>query len=223
MKNGYSKLNYEPNKKQTKIIKREKCRKDNIIKSRLNSFIKYLLFFNIISDIFTKYNINIRNMNFLHAYEITLKVNEAAGGYALIFNINYIECPIYTQILIIYNKLINSFFSNKFEIISDLNKELIFVKENIILNIIIMHKKYLLLNLYLNSNKKKNNPKFIIINIIKFIDISLLIPIKFDIFLIIFTERLLTKSYAIKNIYNSIYIIMEIFSFSNRYNSIKGI
>ena len=66
MKNGYSKLNYEPNKKQTKIIKREKCRKDNIIKSRLNSFIKYLLFFNIISDIFTKYNINIRNMNFLH-------------------------------------------------------------------------------------------------------------------------------------------------------------
>ena len=92
MKNGYSKLNYEPNKKgtNTKIIKHEKYKKDNIIKSRLNYFIKYLLFFYIISDIFTKYNINTRNMNFLNAYEITLKISKTASSVQIL---NNYECP----------------------------------------------------------------------------------------------------------------------------------
>ena len=94
MKNGYSKLNHEPNKKETnaKIIKGEKYKKDNIIKSRLNSFIKHLVFFNIISDIFTN-DINKRNMNFLNAYEITLKISEDASGSIRILGRNF-GCPV---------------------------------------------------------------------------------------------------------------------------------
>ena len=62
----------------------------------------------------------------------------------------------------------------------------------------------------------------IITKINKFIDINLLIPIYFEIFLIKFAVRFLIKSYIIKNKYICIYLVFDKLSFSSKYNIIKG-
>ena len=99
------------------------------------------------------------------------------------------------------------------------NKGDIFTKE--IINRKIINVFRCSLSWKLLKTAKKSN-MLIITKINKFIDINLLIPIYFEIFLIKFAVRFLIKSYIIKNKYICTYLVFDKLSFSSKYNIIKG-